>query len=516
MITRMGSRLRLVCVLLCAVSMPVRAQVYPPVVIDADLRLFTTMVALNAAGYDVELAARYHPVRAYARNLAQQLDPDLIGRLKDFYKAHKRSQPDDAQLSKYISLALLLTDPPELKLPGREESMPPDARDVKDFVELMREVYAKARLTSSWVEVKPQYDAEMNRLGPSIREQLVRADGYLRVPMGGRVSGAGSLAILVELAAPVNSVNVRSDQENYSIVLGQSAASHMDEIRHAYLHFQLDKLVALNAGRATNGASLLDLLKNVEGIQPAYNGNYHFMMTESLVRAVEIRMDRIASARAKELLDGYYRSGLLLVPYFYDALATAFEGQDGGIRDVFPRMVAGITLADEQKRFESTFMQIPVSQKVVAGAEVPAPEPEQPANPVKDLLKEGQAALTANSNEKARAAFNKVLAELDRNNGAAFYGLGLVASREGDSEKAREYFDRTAQNDTVDASMKVWAFIYLGRIFDLECERPRALQYYQQAVKLGDNTMNAQAAAREGIRKPYGDACGLDISGRNY
>src|ERR1041384_3220838 len=198
MIEEMFSRLRLVCILVLALSTSVRAQGFSPVIIDSDFRLFTTMVALNAAGYDVELASRYHPVRAFARGLGQQLDPDLIERLKDFYKAHKRSQKDDVQLSKYISLALLLTDPPELKVPGREENMPPDARVVKEFASLMREVYAKARLTSAWLEVKPQYEAEMNKLGPSIREQLVRTDSYLRVPMGGRVSGGGTMAILVE------------------------------------------------------------------------------------------------------------------------------------------------------------------------------------------------------------------------------------------------------------------------------------------------------------------------------
>jgi hypothetical protein len=33
------------------------------------------------------------------------------------------------------------------------------------------------------------------------------------------------------------------------------------------------------------------------------------------------------------------------------------------------------------------------------------------------------------------------------------------------------------------------------------------LEYYQQAVKVGDDTRNAQAAARQGIEKPYGDGC---------
>jgi hypothetical protein len=55
--------------------------------------------------------------------------------------------------------------------------------------------------------------------------------------------------------------------------------------------------------------------------------------------------------------------------------------------------------------------------------------------------------------------------------------------------------------------MKVWAYIYLARIFDLECNRARALEYYQQAVKVGDDTRKAQSVAREGIQKPYGEGC---------
>ena len=55
--------------------------------------------------------------------------------------------------------------------------------------------------------------------------------------------------------------------------------------------------------------------------------------------------------------------------------------------------------------------------------------------------------------------------------------------------------------------MKVWSYIFLARIFDLECSRDRAVEYYRQAIKVGDNTRNAQAAAREGVQKAYGDGC---------
>src|SRR5579884_4226658 len=101
------------------------------VVIDSDMRLFTTMVALNAAGYDVELGQQYHPARVAARTLGQKLDPELVQRLKEFYATHKRSETDDVQLAKYISLAVMATAPPDLKLPVRDEVLPPDVRPIK-------------------------------------------------------------------------------------------------------------------------------------------------------------------------------------------------------------------------------------------------------------------------------------------------------------------------------------------------------------------------------------------------
>ena len=58
------------------------------------------------------------------------------------------------------------------------------------------------------------------RLGPLGAEMIVRTDAYLRVPLGR--FGGRSLAIYVELAAPLNTVNFRSYQDNYYVVLGGS------------------------------------------------------------------------------------------------------------------------------------------------------------------------------------------------------------------------------------------------------------------------------------------------------
>jgi tetratricopeptide (TPR) repeat protein len=170
-------------------------------------------------------------------------------------------------------------------------------------------------------------------------------------------------------------------------------------------------------------------------------------------------------------------------------------------------MALGIHVSDEQSRFSASFMSIPVPQRTAAIAEIPAPDPTPPPNPVHDLLKEGEAAWNSNNPAKAKAAFESVLSNYDRDNGAALYGLALIASRAGDSDAARDLFERTTRTEDVEASMKVWAYIYLARIFDLQCQRDRAIEYYQQAIKLGDDTRKAQAIAKEGVKKPYGDGC---------
>ena len=470
-----------------------------------DLRLFTTMAALNAAGFDIEFGSQYYPVREAVRHYADGLDPELLAQLKNFYRIRKGDQTDEAQLAKYISLAVSLTDPPALKPVTREELMPPDARTIVGFADLVRQFYEKANIAKRWTEVEPQYRQAIGQLGPALRDLIVRTDAYLRVPLG-RV-GPRSLSIYVELAAPANTVNFRSYQDNYYVVLGGSSTPRLDQVRHAYLHYHLDNLVTSYLPRVDGSGSILALASKADGVDPLYVSEFRVLATESLIRAVELRMDRVPAARAKETVDMYYRSGLLLTPYFYEALTRFEQLEAGGIRDYFGEMAAGIQLKTEQQRFQDTFNKIPVPQKVAARPEVPLAPVAPAPNPGRDLLKEGEAAFNSGNNPKAKEAFEKVLTDFDRTSGAALYGLALIASKDGDSEQAKQYFDRTVRSDSAELSMRVWSYVFMARIFDLECNRERAAEYYQQAIKVGDNTRNAQAAARDGLAKPYGDAC---------
>src|SRR5262249_24078209 len=144
------------------------------------------------------------------------------------------------------------------------------------------------------------------QVSPALREFIVHTDAYMRVPLG--AFAQRSMAIYLELAAPVNTVNVRSNQDSYYVIIGDSSSPRLDDIRHAYLHFQLDSLVTTNVARIQNAAHLLNLIKKAEGVDPAYTEQFHVMTSESLIRAVELRMDRVPAARAKEAMDTFSRS----------------------------------------------------------------------------------------------------------------------------------------------------------------------------------------------------------------
>src|SRR5262245_18313279 len=112
MMTGMFFRISTVVLLCRFLAAPASPQ-STNVTVQPDLRLFTMMAALNLAGFDVEVASsQYLPVREIARTYAKDVDPELIARLKNFYNTRKGSQTDEAQLAKYVSLAVNLNGAP--------------------------------------------------------------------------------------------------------------------------------------------------------------------------------------------------------------------------------------------------------------------------------------------------------------------------------------------------------------------------------------------------------------------
>jgi hypothetical protein len=480
------------------------------IVIDDNLRVFAMVAALNVAGFDVELSSQYHPARAEVRKIANTLDPDLLERLRTFYRTHKSGEPDENQLAKYISLAVILGDPPTFKLTTREEGLPDDVRSVVGFVPLLQEFYQKAGVSRLWATVGSAYEAEMDRIGPVIREVVLKSDSYLRASTIGVSSQ--TVWISVELAAPKNSVNVRSDRDDYYVILGYAATPRTEDIRHAYLHSRLNAYLSAAVPKVAKIDTLMELLKGAEGVPRAYSTNFEALLTESFVRAIELRMDREPSAKAQESLKFLYRSGLLLAPYFYDAL-IAYEASDLSLRNEIATIAAGVDAGKERSRFAETFHSIVLPERQPLRAEVPS---KPVVDPVLELLRAAEFAFDKDK-PRAREFFETVL-KAEPNNGRAIYGLGLIemdqanlarvdSEREAALDKALQYFERTIVSESATRTAKTWSHIYAGHILDFRCNRSAAVAHYRKAIESGDDTRDAQKTAQRDLAKPFGGEC---------
>ncbi len=487
----------IVCLWLGLTAGAARAQGVTAI-IERDIRVFAVVVALNAAGFDVELAAQYHPVRQRVRDAVAGIDEDLIRRLREFYTDHKGDALDESQLASYVSLALTLTDPPSLEFAYDQQFVPPDARALGDFLPLLREFFDAARITRLWAALASSYDEALDEMAPLLRETILQTDAYLRVPLGQR--NMRQLVIFVELAAPINSVNVRNYPDNLYIVLGDSMAARLEEVRHAYLHLLLDPIVGLKRSELAREQRLTSLIEGAAGVRSEYAEDFETLVTESLIRSVELRMDDTASD-LQPLIDTAYRSGLLLAPHFYEGLVR-FEASEVGIREFFPEMLESVEIDVETVRFADRFDSIPIVAEESPVAEVPPV-----VNPVPGVLLEAQVAFNSGDDDTARAAFERVLTDFDPPNGPALYGLALIHSRAGDPALAAEYFSRTLESVSAEPLMRVWSHIYLGRISDIQCQREAALEHYRSALDLGDDSQGARTAAAGAIDQPFGPGC---------
>ena len=121
--------------LICALAVPSSAAERGQ--LDFSPSLFTVMAAINAAGYDAELASPNNdPLREQIRkNLAASKAP-IIDDLKKFFAEH-RQKDETAELSQYVSFALSVNGPPDFAFKYREVELAPDIRGLEAFGPLL-------------------------------------------------------------------------------------------------------------------------------------------------------------------------------------------------------------------------------------------------------------------------------------------------------------------------------------------------------------------------------------------
>jgi tetratricopeptide (TPR) repeat protein len=457
--------------------------------IQPDVRVFAVLAALqegvNVGGEEAP------PSRAAISREFQGLPAELREKLQRFCQSHMEGKTPEDQTTKYLSLALLTEGPPDFKLTLPENQLPPDAFAIREFLNLVKEFYATAKVEAVWSRHRARYDRAVIEYRPTIDQIILLTDGYLRIASGSFLDRL--LFIIPEFLAPPNTFNARTYRDSYYLVFGPSGKLAIDEFRHQYLHFVLDPFALRFTLAREKRKALQKFLETASGIDESYRTDLQFVVTESLIRAVELRIKKIPEAEAALELDSAIRGGAVLARQLYRELQT-FETGPEGIRIAYPNMMKNL--------------EIEPLAATLAEAQKNAPPPKKKAEPrelsaIEKLLRQANANLASGNLEAAVEQFQQVL-DGDSASGEALYGLGVVATMKNRREIAAGYFSRVLQSPSSAKSEKVWSHIYLGRFLDVEQKRAEALQQYQSAIALGDNTRNAQEAAQRGLKEPFG------------
>jgi tetratricopeptide (TPR) repeat protein len=495
------------------------------VTLETSEPLFDIAVGLNVCGYDADLAAS-SPVRLAIRD---EINTDLTTSAdarnsRDALCAYVRSHTlndSGLNLAQYISLALYLSPPPELTPTVDQTQLPPDSTQVVNILPLLRKFATDINLHSIWIEHRPQYEALLKIVHDPLTRMVLNTDIYLHVPVSS-YDGRRFLVLLEPMLAP-SATNARIYGSDYIVVASPSGdplgAVHMDEIRHTYLHYEIEPLVY---SRGTAIKRLIPLLKSVQDapLDFAYKSDISALLTECLIKAVEIHtMDvgipkpqkpeanasRAAFGRYSDAMGAYdrhaetvrqqhvelaMRQGWVLVDYFYAKLGQ-MERDGVGLKDDIGEMVYGMDVDREAHHDKQIEFLAQGTHDVVTRA------PRQLTG-----LELAEMKLLKGDVDGASAIAKSVLVDPHGDYGQAHYLLARVDLMQRQPGAAITDFQETLKSSK-DPRTLAWAHIYLGRLYDVMPDRDKALAEYHAALAVRDSQPDTKAAAESGLKQPF-------------
>src|SRR5437773_2658316 len=118
------------------------------------------------------------------------------------------------------------------------------AQLIDGFESLVRETWEKGDLAGLWNTIRPFYLQEIEIYRPLIRGTILECLRYLRTEA--RVALDRQVIFTPDLLNGYGIVNARNIGDNYYLLVGPSRLSPRPTrgIRHEYLHFMVDPLMA--------------------------------------------------------------------------------------------------------------------------------------------------------------------------------------------------------------------------------------------------------------------------------
>ena len=495
------------------------------ITLETSEALFDLAAGLNACGLDADLA-NSHPVRAEIRaDIQAALEESALARtsrnaLCKYVGEHELADKG-RNLAQYVSLALYTSPAPKLTPIADETEMPPDALAVLNILPLLREFANQVSLHAIWLKHRAEYDAIVAKVHDPVTQAILATNIYLKVPVSSY--DGRRLLILVEPMLPPNTPNARIYSSDYVVVTSPSLAGaiRIDQIRHLYLHYEVEPLVY---ARTASMERLTPLLKPVKDapLDYVYKTDIVALLTECLIKAIEARtMDvgfappakpkgtraRLDLARYDEELASYerqaevvrrkqvdldMRQGWVMVDYFYNQLMSG-ERAPEALSERMGQMVYGMDVGRERHHAEQIQFLPEGSGEFVRRA---------PRTPTGMMLAEKK--MLDGDLSGAMAIADKALADPKSDHAEAMYVKARVELMQGDPEESEAGFQEVLKT-SANPRTKAWAHVYLGRLNDIRdpAERALAVTEYKAALAEPGVTPDAKAAADKGLKAPF-------------
>lgn len=469
------------------------AQQSGGVVLESSESLFAILAARTAAGEEpAPSSSTGEEERRFVREYLGRRQIPVSAELRAFFAENQPRTNASGNLSQCVSLALLMGPPPDYKTTAPQANLPPDARKLAAVTPLLKSFYDQANLTDIWAQMQPLIQREIDRQSPFIRRTIELSDAYVR-SLSGAYLGRTYSIVLSPLGAP-EQAQARIYGQNYYVVLTPSKEPQVSQIRHQYLHFLLDPVILKYGPEIDKKRDLKSLIRPAPLLGTDFKEDFGLFVAESLISAVELRIDKRPVKEASDALDGLASRGFVLAPYFYAALIE-YEKQEVPLATVLKDMIVNINLDQEREKIS----RLKFSQTVEPVVKVPPPV----LSPEESLLNEGENLIAEGKYLEARSVFRNVLDTLNANSERALFGMAVVSSNMRKPGLAEDYFKKTLEV-AQDVRIVTWAHIYLGRLYDLETDRRRALEEYRAAALTAASYPEALRAVQDGMERPFG------------
>jgi len=271
-------------------------------------------------------------------------------------------------------------------------------------------------------------------------------------------------------------------------------ALKMDQIRHTFLHYELDPL----AGKHFNAINRLEpLLRSVQRapLEESFKSDISLLVTECMVRAIEIRTtgtkQAVDEAMREQAVDDAVKQGYILTRYFYNA-AVAFEKDPAGIDAAYGDLLNNIDTKKEEKAALEIQFASSTSPELV---QLSRPEERRMLFMAEQRLNAGDA---KGAQELAEQAIDRKIGD----QGRALFILAEVAVANKNRDGAQNDFQKAAEASK-DPKVVGWSHVYLGRILDMKEDREAALEQYRAALNAGSSLPEIKSAAEKGLQQAY-------------